>query len=431
MARKRFVQLEEPERWAQENVVILNVIWDRFAAGDDWPNGRLLQRELFTTGPHFVADEFARSVPPMLGRLDSITGKVHLTPRGLSFVAGARPLLDQIPPLVELGKERYADTKTEPVISSTEFEGLLGLTASEARHLTLILLEDAWLFRAAGGSVAEGQRFEFDENTIVKIGEIKTLEDYLYAQAEAFYPPPSTQAPVPGSIASRRLPKVGVAGPQTRPGRYRNRGAFAAAATAQPRHAKPSWWNRHRTNIGVIATVIAAIGTVIGLILAFNTGSGNNGSSGAGKSGASGQVYAELEPGPHGAPVVMVHGRPITYIDLYNHMPTPVYKAIVSLVYIQGGPWQTGRQLDRHPRDPAGEFQRDVQSVPPGRSRISVSGDWGALSARPGAEIAYQDASGQSWLRTATGKLYRIKESPPAYYGLNTPLDWIEPQPVG
>jgi hypothetical protein len=121
----------------------------------------------------------------------------------------------------------------------------------------------------------------------------------------------------------------------------------------------------------------------------------------------------------------------VTNIDLYNDTGAPVYKAIVSLVFVQGGGWQTGRELDHIPGGPASEYQRDVQAIPTGRSRISVSGSWGSLTARPGVEVAYEDESGRSWLRTAEGRLYRLKVAPPAYYGLNTPLDWIEPEVLG
>jgi hypothetical protein len=205
--------------------------------------------------------------------------------------------------------------------------------------------------------------------------------------------------------------------------------APAAQQAAPPLH--PGFWRRHRTNVGVIAGVIAAIAAVVGVVIGL--GSPSNGGRGATLSSApgagAGQVYAALEPGLYGEAVTEVHGQPVTYIDLYNSTGAPVFKAIVSLVFIQGLGWRTGKQLAQMPQT-ASEYQRAVQIIPTGRSRIHIYGGWGTLAARPGVEIAYRDESGRSWLRTADGRLESIREDPSGYYGLTTPLDWIVPQPL-
>jgi hypothetical protein len=243
-------------------------------------------------------------------------------------------------------------------------------------------------------------------------------------------PPETTLADPPEATSMRHHETA-----SSRPAGEDPDATLAASPTRSPSGAatrgrrRASWWNRHRTNVEVIAGVIAAVAAVVAVIIALGAGTSTPAAP-ATRAGLSGQVYGALVPGPYGAPVVETHGHAITYIDLYNNTGAPVYKAVVSLVFIQGGAWQTGRELDQNARGAAHEFQRDVQVIPTGRSRISVSGDWGSLTARPGVEIAYEDESGRSWLRTAYGQLYRLKSSPPAYYGLSTPLDWIEPQPL-
>jgi hypothetical protein len=43
---------------------------------------------------------------------------------------------------------------------------------------------------------------------------------------------------------------------------------------------------------------------------------------------------------------------------------------------------------------------------------------------RPGVEIAFQDATGLSWVRTAMGELSEIPESTAAHYDIGLPARW-------
>lgn len=206
---QRRERIEGPKRWAAEHRELLELIWAKFDADGDWPNAKLLQRELFAEGRSFAADEFSRSIPPPFGRLDTMSGKLVLTPRGLSFVAEARGLLDNIPKLIQIAVQRYADPAVEPVISSSEFEGLFEIDAGRARQLSEILLQDSWLFRAAGDTPSEGQRFQVDESAILHVRDVQSVDDYFEARDRVWYSVPRAfEIPSPILIDNELLPGV-------------------------------------------------------------------------------------------------------------------------------------------------------------------------------------------------------------------------------
>ena len=89
-SHQRFLdRLDEPRQWVMENLKILAVIWSKFEADDDWPNAKLLQRELFVQGELFDSNAFVWNIPPSMGRYDGSSGKIMLTPRALCFVEAA------------------------------------------------------------------------------------------------------------------------------------------------------------------------------------------------------------------------------------------------------------------------------------------------------------------------------------------------------
>jgi hypothetical protein len=263
--RPHFERLDEPNRWALANREFLVLVWSKFVEAGDWPNGRLLQRELFSEGEQFDLDEFSLGMPPMFGRVDPLSGKIHLTPRGLSFVPAAQPVLESMADLVRIAVKRYADPTGDPMISSAEFEGLLGIDPARARLLAYILLEDHWLFRAAGGTVNEGQRFQVDDRAVLRVRDVQTIDRYLDAQAASWYP--DTPA-----MTDHELPRASSLAP-------------AASVDRASGRRRPSWWKRHRTDVGVIATVAGAIAVVAGILVSTSGGGTSAGHQGPHSSG--------------------------------------------------------------------------------------------------------------------------------------------------
>jgi hypothetical protein len=170
------------DRWAGEHLDDLSTIWGRFKQAGEWPDAGRLARELFGAGRDFDPTRFGQSIPPQLGRLDPSTGTLMLTPRGLSYLGDARPLLAHFPKLVRIAIERYGDPEVEPLISSGEFARLLDVSDLEARQLSELLLLDGWLLRAFGNDEQDRQQFQIDPAVILRVRDVNTLEDYFRSQ---------------------------------------------------------------------------------------------------------------------------------------------------------------------------------------------------------------------------------------------------------
>ena len=53
---RRRERIEGPKRWAADHLELLEMIWAKFDADDDWPDAKMLQRELFAAGRDFDVD---------------------------------------------------------------------------------------------------------------------------------------------------------------------------------------------------------------------------------------------------------------------------------------------------------------------------------------------------------------------------------------
>jgi hypothetical protein len=115
-------------------------------------------------------------------------------------------------------------------------------------------------------------------------------------------------------------------------------------------------------------------------------------------------------------------------VALLNGSPEPIYRAVLWMVFIQGAGPQTGKEAAALYRDGTWYFYSALSVIPPGTSYTSFGGGWGALSARPGVEIAFTDRGGVHWLRSPEGVLTEIAEEPTDYYGLDGPQDWQVPE---
>ena len=125
-----------------------------------------------------------------------------------------------------------------------------------------------------------------------------------------------------------------------------------------------------------------------------------------------------------------------TPIDLVNGSDEPVYNLVVAIVLVQGA------GAARHAEDwkERALEQRDAPwstaaILPPGRWRVWVPGTgWGGgMGLRLGAEVAFTDRAGVSWVRRSTGALQQLPKPPLEYFadfGLHGPYDLQVPQPV-
>lgn len=122
------------------------------------------------------------------------------------------------------------------------------------------------------------------------------------------------------------------------------------------------------------------------------------------------------------------NGKLVTYIELINTSGQPVYQAVVILVFVQGAGPRTGREESQMFLNKFNPLQQTLAVIPPGRSWISVEGGWLGMMKRPGAELAFTDDAGRTWVRSASGALTQIHEAAASYYHVLLPASWVTPQ---
>jgi len=106
-----------------------------------------------------------------------------------------------------------------------------------------------------------------------------------------------------------------------------------------------------------------------------------------------------------------------------NRSEEPVYMAIASLVSIQGAGPSASRGDGRY------KNRSFLDVIPPGRYVADLGSASSWPSGRAGVDLAFTDAAGVHWLRTANGALEEINEPAYNYYGLGLPLGWESPRP--
>ena len=111
--------------------------------------------------------------------------------------------------------------------------------------------------------------------------------------------------------------------------------------------------------------------------------------------------------------------RPWVWVTLANASNQVAYRVVISIVSVVDG-----SRVPR-PADPT-TWRRFVSQLPPGKNEpLSVSWTAGTGTARPGVEIAFQDAAGRSWIRDWNGKLSEVEKTDHLKeLGLEEPLDW-------
>jgi hypothetical protein len=115
------------------------------------------------------------------------------------------------------------------------------------------------------------------------------------------------------------------------------------------------------------------------------------------------------------------------WLILLNRSNEPVYRAVAILVLIQGaGPHQgEDYQKDESGSPSALDAFVPIAIIPPGRWRVQVSGGWGGMMRRPGAELAFTDCSGNHWIRRASGNLQEVSTDAITHYELPAPIPFL------
>ncbi len=116
----------------------------------------------------------------------------------------------------------------------------------------------------------------------------------------------------------------------------------------------------------------------------------------------------------------------VSMLELANRSDQPVYEVVVSLAFVQGGAPRTTEDWAK-----AGDHQfpytRCLVVLPPGRFRVEVPAGWGGMMARPGAEIAFTDVQGNSWIRRTNGVVEELGQNAIDAFGISRPVDYVPP----
>ena len=193
--------------WATEHADVLQAVWDRYDTDGKWPDAARLTRERFAIMPRRNFAAIAQRMPPSLGRLQLVTAGaatdsqvIAITPRGLSFVPGARRLLDDFARLIRAAIDRYAAPDGDAVLRTAELGELLGVGETRVRQLEEIATLDGWLIRPSGGHPGD-MSFAVDDHAVLCVAEVRAVDDYLSVQAQAWWPAGTASAAAPRTIA--------------------------------------------------------------------------------------------------------------------------------------------------------------------------------------------------------------------------------------
>jgi hypothetical protein len=159
------------------------------------------------------------------------------------------------------------------------------------------------------------------------------------------------------------------------------------------------------------ASWLAAVGTLAAVVVALGLAIAD----GRRRSREDRRHQAELIT----AWVAVQFERPYVWVTLENASNLVAYHLVISTVSVVESSKVT------RPSDPR-TWRRFISQLPPGQSK-PLSVDWSVATgvARPGVEIAFQDAAGRSWIRDWSGQLEEVKETDHlGRLGLEEPLDW-------
>jgi hypothetical protein len=108
-------------------------------------------------------------------------------------------------------------------------------------------------------------------------------------------------------------------------------------------------------------------------------------------------------------------------IAVINGSQQLAYKVIASLVPVRGAISPDFRKTVNRPLE---AFRAYKGELPPGRTNLEVEYPGGGMFIRFAVELAFRDAGGRNWVRTADGELKRIQTEPADHYGLSDPVPW-------
>jgi hypothetical protein len=114
-------------------------------------------------------------------------------------------------------------------------------------------------------------------------------------------------------------------------------------------------------------------------------------------------------------------------ITVLNRSDEPVYRVVVHMVFVQGAGPAIGEQWGSLGGGGVGRARSVLTMVPPGFWATHAVPPDGAPAMRLGAEVAFTDRDGVSWVRRSSGQLDEIDADALTHYEIGAPIDLHDP----
>lgn len=114
-------------------------------------------------------------------------------------------------------------------------------------------------------------------------------------------------------------------------------------------------------------------------------------------------------------------GKQYVDVAINNASNQMVYDLIAQIVTVRGSLEGMATPSEKHLNY---EYGSRLGAIPPGKRTVAMKYPGVGMSKRLGVELAFQDAAGRYWFRSAQGTLKRVKRRPPDFYGLTHPVSW-------
>lgn len=235
----------DADAWASQHQLVLEVIFEAFASGGQWPDIDDLQRDLDRRATPLDLYHELRAMPPSLGGGRS-PSPAHLTVRGLHRVPQAASLLDGFMRVIRLAVSRYHGIETSPTVTDKDLAPL-GISGDDALLVSQIVISEGWPF--GGGNGEAGGSWSRDIGRELRyVAGAETIDAFLDVQASLRYgPPPPPEHPgehrgaIDGdSVARRAVPKRLPAAEKPSPSKRRAPRKQASRTKRRPANQKPT-----------------------------------------------------------------------------------------------------------------------------------------------------------------------------------------------
>jgi hypothetical protein len=183
--------VDDMDRWSAAHREFLEMVWSEFEQRGEWPDAADLTRRLFSAGVRLNVEEVGRGMPPGLGRYDPQHRHVMLSVRGAWHVTAARDDCEHFVDLLREVVRRYATTGVEATVTADEIAAINGGDEAAAGRVVALCGVDSWALFPQGP--LDNPDVVLNDPVVFAVADVDSVDAYLDAQAEAWWPDPQIQ----------------------------------------------------------------------------------------------------------------------------------------------------------------------------------------------------------------------------------------------